>query len=124
MGYEQRLVQHKALFDQIDTAGGPARGLIGMDQFVEWASDHLLTRLDKIPTGDVSLLHPESYTQQEYLDFIEIAVNDKTSYNRSSFYNFMLNIFVERRVWHRPCQSCSVRGSPQPCGASTSSLRT
>jgi len=95
LNYDDRLAQHKALFDQIDTAGGPARGLIGMDQFVEWASDHLLTRLDKIPSGDVSLLHPESYTQQEYLDFIEIAVNDKTSYNRSSFYNFMLNIFVE-----------------------------
>merc|ERR1712107_834379 len=42
-----------------------------------------------------ALLHVENYTEKEYLDFIEVAVNDKTSYNRSSFYNFMLNIFVE-----------------------------
>jgi hypothetical protein len=103
LNYDDRLAQHKALFDQIDTAGGPARGKIGMDQFVDWATDHLLERLDKIPEKDVSLLHPENYTEKEYLDFIEIAVKDKTSYNRSSFYNFMLNIFVEAD------ESCSGR---------------
>jgi hypothetical protein len=103
LNYDDRLAQHKALFDQLDTAGGPARGKIGMDQFVDWATDHLLERLDKIPEKDVSLLHPENYTEKEYLDFIEIAVKDKTSYNRSSFYNFMLNIFVEAD------ESCSGR---------------
>jgi len=103
LNYDDRLAQHKSLFDRLDTAGGPARGLIAMDQFVEWASDHLITRLDNIPEKDVSLLHPEKYTEKEYLDFIEIAVNDKTSYNRSSYYNFMLNIFVEAD------ESCSGR---------------
>jgi hypothetical protein len=103
LSYDDRLAQHKALFDRIDRAGGPARELIGMDQFVEWAHEHVLGKLDTIPEKDVSLLHPENYTQKEYLDFIEIAVNDKTSYNRSSFYNFMLNIFVEAD------ESCSGR---------------
>jgi len=103
LNYEDRLAQHKALFDRLDTAGGPARGVIAMDQFVDWATDHLLERLEHIPEGDVSLLHPENYTQQQYLDFIEVAVNDKTSYHRSSFYNFMLNIFVESD------ESCSGR---------------
>jgi hypothetical protein len=103
LNYDDRLAQHKALFDQLDTAGGPARGKIGMDQFVDWATDHLLERLDKIPEKDVSLLHPENYTEKEYLDFIEIADKDKTSYTRSSFYNFMLNIFVEAD------ESCSGR---------------
>lgn len=103
LNYDDRLAQHKALFDRLDTAGGPARGLIAMDQFVDWASDHLVGRLDRIPEKDVSLLHPENYTEKEYLDFIEIAVKDKTSYNRSSFYNFMLNIFVEAD------ESCSGR---------------
>lgn len=103
LNYGDRLAQHKALFDRVDTAGGPARGLIAMDQFVDWATDHLFERLDRIPDKDVSLLHPENYTEKEYLEFIEIAVNDKTSYNRSSFYNFMLNIFVEAD------ESCSGR---------------
>jgi len=95
LNYDDRLKIHKALFDQIDAAGGPARGVIGMDQFVEWAKEHVVGKLGKIPEKDVALLHYENYTQQEYLDFIEIAVSDNTSYNRSSFYNFMLNLFVE-----------------------------
>jgi len=103
LNYDDRLAQHKALFDRLDTAGGPARGLIAMDQFVDWATEHLLERLDRIPEKDVSLLHPENYTEKEYLDFIEIAISDKTSYNRSGFYNFMLNIFVEAD------ESCSGR---------------
>jgi hypothetical protein len=103
LNYDDRLAQHKALFAHLDTAGGPARGKIAMDQFIDWTLEHLVGRLDKIPAKDVSLLHPENYTQQEYLEFIEIAVNDKTSYNRSTFYNFMLNIFVEAD------ESCSGR---------------
>jgi len=103
LNYDDRLAQHKALFDTLDTAGGPARGKIAMDQFVAWADEHLMGKLDSIPEKDVSLLHPEKYTEKEYLDFMEIAVNDKTSYNRSSYYNFMLNIFVEAD------ESCSGR---------------
>jgi hypothetical protein len=103
LNYEDRLAQHKKLFDVLDTAGGPARGVIGMDQFVEWAFEHVLGKIGSIPEKDVALLHVENYTEKEYLDFIEVAVNDKTSYNRSTFYNFMLNIFVEAD------ESCSGR---------------
>jgi hypothetical protein len=95
LNYEDRLAQHKTLFDRLDTAGGPARGVIAMDQFVDWAFEHVIGKVDSIPEKDVALLHVENYTEKEYLDFIEIAVNDKTSYNRSTFYNFMLNMFVE-----------------------------
>jgi Ca2+-binding EF-hand superfamily protein len=103
LNYEDRLAQHKALFDRLDTAGGPARGVIAMDQFVDWAFEHVIGKVDSIPEKDVALLHVENYTEKEYLDFIEIAVNDKTSYNRSTFYNFMLNLFVEAD------ESCSGR---------------
>merc|ERR1712157_215791 len=103
MDYDERLKQHKALFDSIDARDGPARGVIAMDQFLEWAFERVLGKIGSIPEKDVALLHVENYTQKEYLDFIEIAVNDKTSYNRSSFYNFMLNIFVEAD------ESCSGR---------------
>lgn len=103
LNYDDRLMQHKALFDRLDTAGGPARGKIAMDQFVEWAYEHMLEKVASVPEKDVALLHVENYTEKEYLDFIEIAVNDKTSYNRSSFYNFMLNLFVEAD------ESCSGR---------------
>merc|ERR1711879_988475 len=68
---------------------------IAMDQFVEWAFKHVIGKVGSIPENDVALLHAENYTEKEYLDFVEIAVNDETSYNRSSYYNFMLNLFVE-----------------------------
>lgn len=95
LDYESRLKQHKTLFDSLDAKDGPARGVIGMDQFLEWAFKHVVGKVGGIPAKDVSLLHPENYTAEEYLDFLEIAVNDKTSYNRSTYYNFMLNLFVE-----------------------------
>lgn len=103
MDYDERLKQHKALFDSIDARDGPARGVIAMDQFVEWAFKHVIGKVGSIPEKDVALLHAENYTEKEYLDFVEIAVNDKTSYNRSSYYNFMLNLFVEAD------ESCSGR---------------
>jgi len=95
LDYESRLKQHKDLFDRIDAKDGPARGLIAMDQFVEWAFEHLVGKMAHIPEKDVALLHPENYTAEEYLDFLEIAVNDHTSYNRTTYYNFLLNLFVE-----------------------------
>merc|ERR1712026_621003 len=84
------------------------RGVIAMDQFLGWAFEHVLGKIGSIPEKDVALLHVENYTEKEYLDFIEVAVNDKTSYNRSSFYNFMLNIFVEAD------ESCSGRAEQVP----------
>merc|ERR1711982_165812 len=78
-----------------DTKAGPARGVLGLDQFVEWAFEHVVAKVGKVPAKDVGLYHVQDYSEAEYLDFIARAVNNDGSYERSSFYNFILNCFVE-----------------------------
>merc|ERR1712125_170639 len=68
----------KKVFDQLDTKAGPARGVLG-------------------------LYHVQDYSEAEYLGFIERAVAVEGSYERASFYNFILNCFVEAD------ESCSGR---------------
>merc|ERR1711953_203247 len=93
--YVARLVRHKAIFDAVDTKNGPARSVIGLDQFTEWAFEHVVVKIGQIPAKDVGLYHVEDYTEEEYIGFIERAVNNPGSYEHASFYNFILNCFVE-----------------------------
>merc|ERR1712224_707598 len=90
-----RAVNHKILFDTLDTKNGPARGVLGLDQFIEWAYDHVVTHVPKVPAKDVGLYHVEDYSEEEYIGFVEKAVNNPGSYEHASFYNFILNCFVE-----------------------------
>jgi hypothetical protein len=90
-----RQMGHKKVFDQLDTKAGPARGVLGLDQFVEWAFEHVVAKVGKVPASDVGLYHVQDYSEAQYLGFIERAVNNEGSYERSSFYNFILNCFVE-----------------------------
>merc|ERR1711970_920507 len=90
-----RQMGHKKVFDQLDTKAGPARGVLGLDQFVEWAQEHVAGRVGKVPAKDVGLYHVQDYSEAEYLGFIERAVIIVCSYERASFYNFILNCFVE-----------------------------
>merc|ERR1712125_148705 len=91
----ERQVAHKKLFDQLDTRAGPARGVLSLDQFVEWANAHVVSAIPKIPTGDVGLYQVEDYSEEEYIGLVERAVNNPGSYEHASFYNFILNCFVE-----------------------------
>ena len=40
-----RAVNHKILYDSLGTKNGPARGVLGLDQFIEWAGGHVLTQM-------------------------------------------------------------------------------
>merc|ERR1711862_851007 len=71
----ERQMAHKKLFDQLDTKAGPARGVLGLDQFVEWAFEHVVAQVGKVPAKDVGLYHVQDYSEAEYLGFIERAVN-------------------------------------------------
>merc|ERR1711953_1472326 len=44
---------------------------------------------------DVGLYQVQDYTEEEYIGFVERAVNNPGSYEHASFYNFILNCFVE-----------------------------
>jgi len=90
-----RAVNHKLLFDSLDKHGGAPRGALSLDQFVEWANAHVVSAIPKIPTGDVGLYHVEDYSEEQYIGFVERAVKNPGSYEHASFYNFILNCFVE-----------------------------
>merc|ERR1739847_204218 len=67
LNYEDRLAQHKVLFVRLDTAGGTARGVIAMDQFVEWAFEHVIGKVGSIPEKDVALFHVEPLRRSRHL---------------------------------------------------------
>merc|ERR1711862_403379 len=73
--YTTRLVKHKAIFDAIDTKEGSRRGYVAMDQFVAWAFDHVAGKVATVSAKDVNPEHVQDYTEKQYLDFIEVAVN-------------------------------------------------
>lgn len=96
--YVSRISARKKIFDALDTAEGKARGFLALDQFVTYAYDHIAEKVKQVPDKDTDLYHPEDYNVTEYLDFMNRAVRNAGSYERSSFYNFMLTIFVEADV--------------------------
>jgi len=91
----ERQMAHKQVFDELDSRHGPARGVLGLDQFVEWAFEHVISKVGKVPAKDVGLYQVQDYSEDEYLDFVKRAVNNPGSYEHASFYNFVLNCFVE-----------------------------
>merc|ERR1711988_1281065 len=58
-----RQMGHKKIFDQLDAKAGPARGVLGLDQFVEWAQDHVAGRVTRVPAKDVGLYHVQYYSE-------------------------------------------------------------
>merc|ERR1712137_1190439 len=61
---------------------GPARGVLGLDQFVEWAFDHVISKIGKVPAKDVGLYQVQDYSEEEYIGFVERAVNNPGSYEQ------------------------------------------
>jgi hypothetical protein len=68
-----------------------------MGQFITWAKKHVAGQAPKLTNtdGDVALRHVEGYTVDQYLAFLDKAVNDDKSVAASGFYNYLLTLFVE-----------------------------
>merc|ERR1712037_928802 len=79
----------------LDVGDAVSRAVNHKILFVEWANAHVVSAIPKIPTGDVGLYHVEDYSEEQYIGFVEKAVNNPGSYEHASFYNFILNCFVE-----------------------------
>lgn len=95
---ERRKAARTEMFNQIDGADGfKPRGKIAMGQFINWAQKHVVSKAPVIDgmKGDVAFRHIENYTKEEYLSFLDDAVNKKKSGASASFYNYLLTIFVE-----------------------------
>merc|ERR1711976_1059718 len=93
---ERRTASRKAMFDMLDLRQGPPRGWIGLEQFVNWATDHLITKVATIDIhADVDYYHIEQYGEHQYLTHLEEAVTNPTSRAHASLYEFLLAIFTE-----------------------------
>merc|ERR1712151_701285 len=94
---------------------GPARNWIGLEQFVRWAFDHVVTKAASIDASAVvDLYHVEQYGETQVLAFLDKAVNDVTSAEHASLYEFLLAVF--NLFGFRSCHSLQSQSSdPQTC---------
>merc|ERR1712025_1449998 len=72
---EKRDAARKAMFAAID--GFEPRGKIALGQFLTWSRSHLAGKAATIGdiTGDVAFRNIQSYTSEQYLAFLDKAVN-------------------------------------------------
>jgi len=66
----------------------------GRIKFIEWAYDHMVTRVPKVPVKDVGLCRIVDYSEEECIGPVDKAVINPGSYVLASFYNCILNCFV------------------------------
>jgi len=93
---ERRTASRKAMFDMLDLRQGPPRNWIGLEQFVTWATNHLITKVATIDMkAEVDFYHVEQYGEHQTLVFLEQAVTDPNSRAHASLYEFLLAIFTE-----------------------------
>jgi len=86
----------KAMFVALDIRNGPARGTIGLKQFVRWARAHVARKVSTLQVkSKVDFANIEYYDEDEFLSYLEYAVNNPTSGAYASLYEFLLKIFVE-----------------------------
>lgn len=93
---DKRKAARKALFDELDGRNGSPRGLIGMKQFLRWASDHIVGKVATVDTKSrVDFYHIEQYDEATFLSYLEHALKNPNSSAFSAFYEFLLTIFIE-----------------------------
>jgi hypothetical protein len=95
---EKRKAARKAMFDAIDGAGDfKPRGKIAMGQFINWTNDHVVGKVASMEgeTGRVAFRHVENFTKEEYVSYVDQAVNNPDSIASTTLYNYLLTLFVE-----------------------------
>lgn len=88
----------KAIFDAIDGSGGhKPRGKIAMGQFIDWTNKHVLGKVATLEgeTGRVAFRHVDQFTKEEYVSYVDEAVNNPDSIASTTLYNYLLTLFVE-----------------------------
>jgi len=101
--FSKRTAARKAMFDKIDgVAGFKPRGKIAMGQFIAWSDEHIFGKvaaMDPKKEGtDVAFRHIEDYTKEQYIAYLDKAVNTPESSESITLYNYLLTLFVEADV--------------------------
>lgn len=97
----KRRAARKAMFDSIDGAGGfKPRGKIAMGQFIGWSTAHIFSKVASIrdEVGRVAFRHVEDFTKEEYIAYVDEAVNKPDSIASTTLYNYLLTLFVEADI--------------------------
>merc|ERR1712107_108037 len=97
----KRKAGRQAMFDAIDGADGfKPRGKIAMGQFLSWSTRHIFSKVVSIQgeTGRVAFRHVEDFTKEEYVAYVEEAVNKPDSIASTTLYNYLLTLFVEADI--------------------------
>merc|ERR1719420_2701329 len=95
---EKRNAARKAMFEAIDGADGfKPRGKIAMGQFLTWSTEHIIGKVGTIrgEAGRVAFRHVEDFTKEEYVAYVDEAVNKPDSIASTTLYNYLLTLFVE-----------------------------
>merc|ERR1712107_878524 len=93
---KKRHAARQAMFDALDTRNGPARGVLGLKQFVRFATDHITKKVATLDLkSKVDFRHIAEYDEKTFLNYLEYAVNNPSSGAYASLYEFLLTLFVE-----------------------------
>merc|ERR1712029_832848 len=90
-----------AMFDAINGADGfKPRGKIAMGQFLNWSTAHIFSKVGTIrgEAGRVAFRHVEDFTKEEYVSYVDEAVNKPDSIASTTLYNYLLTLFVEADI--------------------------
>jgi len=94
----KRVAARKALFDAIDSKKGKARGVMGMQMFVQWAYEHVIKKVAAVKHNPVDFYHIDQFTEKDFLSYLELAITDKSSDAHAALYEYVLTLFVEADV--------------------------
>jgi len=95
----ERIEARNRIFDSIDGSGGfTPRGKLAMGQFITWCHGHIFQKVQTIDDAKVDFANLSDYTEDQFINYLELAVTDPTSGASTSLYNFLLTIFTEADV--------------------------
>merc|ERR1712107_432357 len=68
--------------------------------FLSWSTAHIFSKVASIQgeTGRVAFRHVEDFTKEEYVAYVEEAVNKPDSIASTTLYNYLLTLFVEADI--------------------------
>jgi len=94
----KRVAARAAMFQAIDSKKGKERGVIGMQMFVQWSYEHVVGKVAAVKHNPVDFYHIDSFTEKEFLEYLELAITDKSSGAHAALYEYVLTLFVEADV--------------------------
>lgn len=92
---EGRQRARKEMFRQMDK---DQSGKIGMEEWVEFTMAHIAEKVRTLAPGTVDFSHLERSTQEEFVSFLEVAMQNRHSEQYKALYEHLFKTFVEKDV--------------------------